>query len=161
MRASLSLVVLVLALTACGSTSTTTTTTAAGKVVVSCHTRFAKTKFALHTGIAAAGFYRYIYNPYRAGAFKSGAPGRKKALAKAAATALVVVHELRIAAQDARCDGAALRRLGDPLTAVLRPLDSLHGLTSGGGLGAIATAQAALSHFSKASSDAGVPVRGG
>jgi hypothetical protein len=155
------LLVLVLAVSACGSSSTTTTTTAAGKVVVSCHISFAKTKFALHAGIAAAGFYRYIFNPYRAGAFKKGAPGRTKALAKAAATALVVVHELRVAANDARCDGSALKHVAEPLSAVLTPLDSLHALTAGGGLGAITTAQAALSRFSSASAAAGVPVRSG
>jgi hypothetical protein len=104
--AGIVLLVVVLALTACGSGSTTTTTTASGNVVVSCHIRFAKTKFAVHTGIAAAGFYRYIYKPYRAGAFKTGVPGRKKSLAKAAATALVVIHELRVAAKDAHCDGS-------------------------------------------------------
>ena len=158
---SLLLLVVALALSACGSSSTTTTTTAAGKLVVSCHIRFAKTKFAVHTGIAAAGFYRYIFKPYRASAFKKDAPGRKKALAKAAATAAVVIHELRVASKDARCDGAALKRLGDPLSAVLGPVDSLRALTTGGGLGAIATAEAALSRFSKASTAAGVPVQGG
>ena len=154
------LVVLALALTACGgNTSTTTTTSASGKVVVTCHIRFAKAKFALHSGIAVAAFYRYIYKPYRAGAFKTGAPGRNKALVKAAATAAVVTHELRLAAKNARCDGAALKRVGDPLARALTPLDSLGQLATGNGLGAIAAAQAALSAFTKASGDAGVPVR--
>ena len=159
--AGLSLLMLVLATAACGSSATTTTTTTeSGNVVVSCHIRFAKTRFALHSGIAVAGFYRFIFKPYRAGAFKSGAPGRRKALAKAAATAGVAIHELRVAANVARCDGAALKRLGDPLSAVLGPLDSLRGLTTGGGVGAIAAAQAAMSTCSKASTDAGVPLRG-
>jgi hypothetical protein len=155
------LLVIVLALAACGGSSTTTTTNASGKVVVSCHIRFAKTKFALHAGIAAAAFYRYIYKPYRAGAFKSGAPGRRKALVKAGATAVFAAHELRVAARNARCDGPALKRVADPLAAVLAPLDSLHGLSTGGGLGEIATAQAALSRLSTASTGAGVPVPGG
>jgi hypothetical protein len=153
--------VLALASTACGGSSTTTTTNAQGNVVVSCHIRFARTKFALHTGIAAAGFYRYIYKPYRAGAFKSGAAGRKKALAKAAATAVVVVHQLRVAAKDARCDGPALKRVSRPLSAVFGPLDSLRGLATGGDVGSIATAEAALSRFTKASAGAGAPVRTG
>jgi hypothetical protein len=54
-----------------------------------------------------------------------------------------------------------LRRLGEPLASVLTPLDSLHGLTSGGGLGSIATAEAALSRFSGAATAAGVPVKSG
>ena len=161
--ALLLLSVIVLALTACGGTSSTTTTTSSsGKVVVSCHTRFAKAKFAVHSGIAVAGFYRFIYKPYRAGAFKSGAPGRKKALVKAAATAAVVVHELRLAAKNARCDGAALKHVGDPLEAALGPIDDVTSVAAGGGggLGAIAAAQAALSRFTRASANAGVPVRG-
>ena len=156
------LLALLLGASACGGSSTTTTTSASGKVVVSCHIRLARTKFLLHTGIAAAGFYRYIYRPYRAGAFKSGAPGRKKALAKAAATTAVMIHELRIASRDARCDGPTLKKLAKPLDAVFGPLDSLRaGLATGGGIGAIAAVQAALNNFARASGAAGVPVHGG
>jgi hypothetical protein len=158
-KAAVLLVVLLLGASACGDSSTTTTTTSGGKVVVSCHIRLAKTKFALHTGIAAAGFYRYIYKPYRAGAFQKGDEGRRKALVKAAAAAAVAAHELRVASKDARCDGPALKKLAAPLDAVVGPLDSLRGLPTGGGLGAIATAQAALSRLTKASADAGVPVQ--
>ena len=99
----------------CGGAKTTTSTNAQGQTVVSCQISFAKTKFLLHTGVAAGAFYRYIYNPWRAGAFKKGAPGRKKALAKAAASGLVVVHELKIAARDAQCDGPALKALARPM----------------------------------------------
>jgi hypothetical protein len=63
---------------------------------------------------------------------------------KAAATAAVVTHEPRLAAKNARCDGAALKRIGDPLSRVLAPLDSLGGLATGNGLGEIAAAQAAV-----------------
>ena len=108
---ALPLLLLALIAGGCGGGSTSTTTNAAGKVVVSCHIRLAKTKFALHTGIATAAFYRYVYRPYRRGDFKKTAPGRRKALVKAAASAAVAVHELKIAAKDARCDGPALKRL--------------------------------------------------
>ena len=98
---------LVLVLAACGTSTSTTTTTASGQVQVSCHIEFAKTKFLLHSGIAVGAFQRYIFKPYRAGAFKKGAPGRRKALLKAGATAVLVGHELKLAARTrnatARC----------------------------------------------------------
>jgi hypothetical protein len=153
------LLVLTLAAAGCGGGSTSTTTDATGKVVVSCHIRLAKTKFALHTGVAAAAFYRYVYRPYRRGAFKKTAPGRRKALVKAAASAAVAVHELKVAAKDARCDGPALKRLAKPLDSVLGPLDTLRQLETGGGIGAIATAQAALARLTTAATTAGAPPR--
>ena len=159
-RAALALLLLVLVVAGCGGTTTSTTTNAAGKVVVSCHIRLAKTKFAIHTGIAAGAFYRYIYRPYRRGAFKQSAPGRRKALLKATASAAVAVHELRIAAKDARCDGPALKRLAKPLDAVLGPLDTLRQLETGGDIGAIATAQAALARLTTAAAAAGAAPKG-
>ena len=156
---ALPLLLLALIAGGCGGGSTSTTTNAAGKVVVSCHIRLAKTKFALHTGIATAAFYRYVYRPYRRGDFKKTAPGRRKALVKAAASAAVAVHELKIAAKDARCDGPALKRLAKPLDAVLGPLDTLAQLETGGGIGAIATAQAALARLTSAAKTAGAPPR--
>lgn len=154
----LALVVLAIAVSGCGGGTTSTTTNAAGETVVTCHIRLAKTKFALHTGIAAAAFYRYIYQPYRRGDFKKNAPGRRKALAKAAASAAVAVHELRVAARDARCDGPALKRLAKPLDAVLTPLGTLTQLETGG-VGAIAAAQAALARLTASAKAAGAPPR--
>ncbi|MEV7007822.1 hypothetical protein [Streptosporangium sp. NPDC051022] len=57
--------------------------------------RFAKTRFALHAGLALGAFHRYIYKPLRAGGFKEGAEKRKRTFAKAAVAGLFAVHELR------------------------------------------------------------------
>lgn len=145
----------------CGGTKTTTTTNAAGQTVVSCSTPFARTKFLIHAGIAAGAFYRYIYKPYRAGSFKKGAPGRGKALAKAAGSAVVVVHELRVAGQDARCDGPTLKRLASPINSVVSAVGSLTSLAagSGGGLGALATAGGAFDRLRAAAASAGVTIK--
>lgn len=59
--------------------------------------RFAKTRFALHAGLALGAFYRYIYKPLQSGGFKAGAEKRKRTFAKAAAAGLFTVHELRVA----------------------------------------------------------------
>ena len=143
----------------CGSGKTTTTTNAQGQTVVNCTIAFAKTKFALHAGVAAGAFYRYIYNPWRAGKFKQDAPGRKRALAKAAASGLVVVHELRVAARDARCDGPALKKLASPISSLLDAVTSLQGLATGGGLGSIGAAATAFDELKTAAAAAGATVK--
>ena len=151
--------VLAFAASGCGSGKATTTTNAAGQTVITCTIRFAKTKFLLHAGIASGAFYRYIYKPYRSGAFKKTAPGRSKALTKAAASGLVVVHELKIAARDARCDGPTLKKLAGPISAVLTAVTSLRALAAGGGLGAIGTAGAAFDQLRTESAAAGAVIK--
>src|SRR4030088_2328381 len=79
----------------CGSSTKTVSETAANGQVSSQtvpNVHFAKTKVVLHMGLAFGAFHRYIYKPLRAGAFKSGAAGRVKALLKAGAAALFAVH---------------------------------------------------------------------
>jgi hypothetical protein len=80
--------------TVTGANGATTTTT-----VKNIH--FANTKFVLHVGLAFGAFHRYIYKPLRAGALRSGASGRLRTLAKGALAAAFIVHELRIARDDA------------------------------------------------------------
>lgn len=142
----------------CGGGTTKTTTNAHGQTTVTCSIPFAKTKFLLHAGVAAGAFYRYIYNPYRAGTFKSGAPGRKAALVKAAATTVLVVHELKVASRDAQCDGAALKKLASPLGSVLGAVGSLKAIEAGSGLGAIGAAAAAFDKLKTASAGAGAAI---
>lgn len=59
--------------------------------------RFAKTRFALHAGLALGAFYRYIYRPLRSGGFKAGAEKRKRTFVKAAVAGLFALHELKVA----------------------------------------------------------------
>jgi hypothetical protein len=150
--------VLVFVVAACGK-STTTTTNASGQVVTTCHISFAKTKFLLHAGLAAGAFHRYIYKPYRTGAFKKGAPGQKKALAKAAASAVFAFHELKVADGDARCDGPVLRRLANPLSAALSELSSLKGVLGAGNLAGIGGAAAALDGLVAKAGQGGVQIK--
>ena len=58
-----------------------------------------------------------------------------------------------------RLAGPALKRLAKPLDSVLGPLDTLRQLETGGGIGAIATAQAALARLTSAATTAGAPPR--
>ena len=59
--------------------------------------RFAKTRFALHAGLALGAFHRYIYKPLRSGGFKAGAEKRKRTIAKAAIAGAFALHELKVA----------------------------------------------------------------
>ncbi|OFB41993.1 hypothetical protein Manayef4_16115 [Frankia sp. CgMI4] len=58
---------------------------------------FAKTRFAVHAGLALGAFHRYIYKPAKNGGFRSGAPKRKRTYAKAAVAGVFTVHELKVA----------------------------------------------------------------
>ena len=117
--------------------ATTTQTPAAGSVTgsssaTSCPTSdttgFAKTKFVLHTGLAFGAFHRYLYKPFKAGTFQSGAHGRISALVKAGLAALFVKREVRLASEDVKANptlckmiAAPLRKVGDKISSA--PLD--------------------------------------
>jgi hypothetical protein len=132
---------LVLALSAvgaagCGSSSKTISQTGANgqvstRTVPNIH--FAKTKFLLHMGLAFGAFHRYVYKPFRAGAFKSGAAGRLKALLKAGAAALFAAHELKVAHEDALAD-AHLRPLADKIDSLFGKLGGLGSALKAGSL---------------------------
>ncbi|MFF4771367.1 hypothetical protein ACFY05_00755 [Microtetraspora fusca] len=59
--------------------------------------RFAKTRFALHAGLALGAFHRYIYKPLRSGGFQAGAEKRKRTFLKAAVAGAFALHELKVA----------------------------------------------------------------
>jgi len=132
------LVVLAIAAFAAGcgsSTKTVSETTANGQVTTQTvpNVHFAKTKFVIHVGLAFGAFHRYIYKPLKAGAFKSGAPGRVKALVKAAAAAIFAVHELKVAHEDALSD-SHLRPIASKVDALGSKLGSLGSALKGGSL---------------------------
>jgi hypothetical protein len=113
----------------------------------------------LHAGLALGAFHRYVYKPYRAGAFKKDAPGQKKALVKAGASALFAYHELKVADEDARCDGPALKKLASPLASALSAFANLKTAIGAGNLGGIAGAAALLNSVSSQASRNGVHLK--
>lgn len=139
--ALLALIPLTAAAAGCGAKEKVVTTTNS-QGAVSTRTvpsvRFAKVKFVLHSALAYGAFHRYIYKPYRAGSFKSGATGRKKALVKAAAAGVFVANELRLARRAALSDDK-LRAIGDRLGGLLKKAGALAaglkaGQLAGGGI---------------------------
>ena len=121
---------------------------------------FAKTKFVLHMGLAFGAFHRYVYKPYKAGAFRSGAQGRVKAFLKAASGAVFAVHELKTARDDALSD-SHLRPLAERVERLLHSLTSLGGSLKGGILhpAAIESAAAAVTSLGAASGGLGATIK--
>ena len=158
MRRPFAIIALIAALTAalvaagCGD-KTVTTTDSGGQVSTRAvpDVKFAKTKFLLHTGLALGSVKRWIVTPYTKGAFQKGAPGRTKALAKAATAGAFAVNELRLARNAALSDDK-LRPLADQLGSLADDAQALLPSLAAGtlnpvklaGLGASATAVAAL-----------------
>ncbi len=136
----LTAVLIMLALTlatGCGSKSSTTGSAASSSSGAPAQTttpaktvHFAKTKFLIHAGLAFGAFHRYLYKPFKAGAFNHPLQ-HKLALVKATAAALFVVHEVKQAGEAAQ-GSAVLRKLFSPLTALAGTVIGLaKGLTSG------------------------------
>ncbi len=148
-------------LAACGS-KTVTDTGANGQSTVRTveNVHFPKTKFLLHAGLAFGAFHRYIYKPYRSSGFSSGAPKRKRTIAKAAASALFVYHELK-QADDAALSSDTLRnKVHDPLANALAKLKDLPGLIKGGSFGAIGTVSGLFDRLKSAAGGAGANIQG-
>jgi hypothetical protein len=161
-RLTVVLVLLALALaTGCGSKSSGSTAGEAATAVQSApakHIHFAKTKFVIHAGLAFGAFHRYIYKPLREGAFRHPLQ-HKLALVKAAAAAAFVVHELRIAREDAQ-SSAVLRKLFSPLGALAA---SVGGLVAGLKAGhpdsaAVASSNGALESIKSTAASSGAAV---
>lgn len=143
-----------------GKEKVVTTTNSQGEVSTRTvpKVRFAKVKFVLHSALAYGAFHRYVYKPLRAGAFKSGANGRTKALAKAAAAGLFAANELRLARRAALSDDK-LRAIGDKVTGLVPDVKTLaSGLGSGQGLGSVVAVSGGFAALVAAAKKAGVDI---
>lgn len=124
-----------LVLAGCGSKSSSSTPAASGGATATTSApgtgvHFAKTKFVFHAGLAFGAFHRYVYKPFKAGAF-SHPLSHKAAIVKGALAALFTFHELRLAAVDVRAS-KILRTLFSPLIFVADRLRVLAAEITGG-----------------------------
>jgi hypothetical protein len=130
------LAVFALLLAGCGNkTKEVTSTGSNGQVTTQKvpDVHFAKTKFILHTGLAFGAFHRYIVKPLKAGTFKKGAPGRKKAFLKAGAAGLFIIHELNQSRRAALSDDK-LRPLAQKVGSLGTKIAGLAAALKGGSL---------------------------
>jgi hypothetical protein len=135
------IIVLLVALAGCGggqtaqSSASSASSARASTVIAACSQvgtkHIAKTRFLLHAGLAIGAFRHFVYVPFKAGKFKSGAPGRIKSMAVAGVAALFAYHELKVAKGFAETDKTLCKLVApiDELTAKLSSLGS--GLKSG------------------------------
>jgi hypothetical protein len=111
-RERLRLVELERRLVAAGAASGTTSTT-----------KFAKTKFVIHAGLAFGAFHHWIYKPIKAGDLKHPLQ-HKLAIVKAGLAGAFVYHELKLALGDAQAD-PTLAKLVAPITALQNKISGL------------------------------------
>jgi hypothetical protein len=155
----------------CGKSSTTsstsatgngTTTSSAGSSGTVCPTSnttsFAKTKFVLHTGLAFGTFHRYIYKPYKAGTFKKGANGRITAFVKAAATALFIKREVRLATEDVKANPTLCKTLAAPLSKLGAGISGAVSKLKGGDSSGVEDANSQIADLTSKSSAGGAPI---
>jgi hypothetical protein len=122
-------------------------------------TNFAKTKFVLHTGLAFGAFHRYLYKPFRAGTFQSGAHGRALALVKAGAAALFIKREVRLATEDVKANPTLCRSIGEPLQQIgERAQEAVSGLKSGD-FSALSALEDLVGKVESKASSAGTPIQ--
>ena len=126
-----------------GGTAGSDTSAAPSAAVTSCPSQasgFAKTKFLAHAALGFGAFHRYIYKPYRAGAFRSGTHGRLRAFIKAALAALFVKREIRLAGVAAQKSPALCKLIVSPLRTVSETVQAAVSKLKGGdasGIGAV------------------------
>ena len=66
--------------------------------------RIPKTRLLADLALTYGAFHRYLYKPYKAGAFRKGASGRTKAIIKAGLATAVIVKLLSNAKKNAAAD---------------------------------------------------------
>ncbi|MEU6425321.1 hypothetical protein ABZ860_05435 [Microbispora sp. NPDC046973] len=88
--------------------------------------RFAKTRFALHAGLALGAFHRYIYKPLRSGGFRAGAEKRKRTIAKAAIAGAFALHQLKVAKSFATANPTLCRAVEGVNSQFAALTDKLH-----------------------------------
>lgn len=121
-------------------------------------TAFAKSKFVLHTGLAFGAFHHWIWKPYQAGGFSSGAQGRVVAFVKAGASALFVKHEVRLALIDAKASPLLCHSIAAPLANIGNSLSGAVDKLKGGDPSGISSVNSNIGSVESSSSADGDPI---
>ena len=119
---------------------------------------FAKTKFVTHAALGFGAFHRYIYKPYRAGTFRSGAHGRLTAFVKAGLAALFIKREIRLSAAAAQNSPALCKAVLSPLRTVSETIQAAITKLKGGDASGISTVQNAVTQAESGASSQGAGI---
>lgn len=120
---------------------------------------FAKSRFVLHTGEAFGAFHRYLYKPYKAGAFAKGSPGRIKGFAKAALAALFIKRQVRLASEDVKANPSLCKAIAAPLAQVGDGISGAVNKLKGGDPSGITDTNTAVSGIESSAAGKGVAVK--
>ncbi|WP_225447811.1 hypothetical protein [Streptacidiphilus sp. P02-A3a] len=93
--------------------------------------KLAKTKFVLNASLAAGAAYQWLYKPFKAGTFKSGAKGRTAALIKGGLAGAFTYNRLSAALTDAKGD-PTLSKATDALGSAVAGIKGLPSKIKGG-----------------------------
>ncbi|WP_053654156.1 hypothetical protein [Streptomyces sp. MMG1121] len=155
--------------TACGTgEKTSTKDTAAVQAVPAAATpkpttsaerqKFAKTRFVTNAGLAAGATYQWIVKPWKAGKFKKGAHGRKRALVKAALAGAFTYNRLKAAERNAQGDPTLAKALA-PLSSGIDGLKNLPSKLRSGDDSAVSSFNDTINKVKGAGAGAGAPVK--
>src|SRR5581483_5289421 len=160
-----SLTVVVFLASGCKSSSTTaaggasaTSIASASAAPAACPSEasgFAKTKFLAHAALGFGAFHRYIYKPYRAGTFRSGAHGRLAAFIKAGLAALFVKREIRLAFAAAQNSPALCKLVVSPMRTVSETVQAAVSKLKHGDASGVGSVESAISQVKSQASSQG------
>jgi hypothetical protein len=140
------------------SASAAATTSALPTSCPSEATGFAKTKFVTHAALGFGAFHRYIYKPYRAGTFRSGAHGRISAFVKAGLAALFIKREVRLAGDAAQNSPALCRAILSPLRTVSETVQTAVSNLKQGNTSGVGAIDSAISQVESRASSQGAGI---
>jgi hypothetical protein len=162
-------VVIALAAAGCGSSNNSKTagTAASAKAAATAAStsaapaspaKAATARFALHAGLAFGAFHRYVYAPAKAGQLKN-LTSHKAVVAKGAAAAFLIGHELKLATAAAKAS-PALSTLYTQLAVLSQGFSAALARLKAGHFNPveIETAEAAIEGIKRAAAAAGSPV---
>lgn len=119
---------------------------------------FAKTKFTAHAALGFGAFHRYIYKPYRAGTFRSGAHGRLAAFIKAGLAALFIKREIRLAGVAAQNSPVLCKLILTPLRTVSETVQAAVTKLEAGDTSGISTVQNAVTQAESSATSQGAAI---
>ena len=122
-------------------------------------TSFAKTKFVVHSGLAFGAFHRYLYKPFRAGTFGSGAHGRLAAFIKAGLAALFIKREVRLAYDDVQANPTLCAAIAQPLRVVGDDIQTAVDKIKGGDTSAVTAVESTVASVETKAASAGTAIQ--
>jgi hypothetical protein len=147
--------------TAAGGGVPATSTARASAAPTACPSKasgFAKTKFAAHAALGFGAFHRYIYKPYRAGTFRSGAHGRLVAFIKAGLAALFIKREIRLAFAAAQNSPALCKLVVSPMRTVSETVQAAVSKLKHGDASGVGSVETAISQVESQASSQGANI---